>query len=199
MKLSYVIHHFLRKTVNFFLPDRSKYWRTKAKALKIASSVMSFIPGHYSSKDPETFKYKIALTAIIKNEGRYLNEWIDYHLLAGIEHFYLYNNGSTDNTTEVLRPYIERGIADVIDFPGQVRQLPAYHASIRSHKNECKYMAVIDGDEFIRPIESGRSIYDIVESIISSANDKKVVGIQIPWRTFGSSGYAQMPYEGGGN
>ena len=193
------MRYFLKRIVKMVLPNHSRYWQMKTKALNIASSVMSVIPGYYSSDEPDSFRYKLALTAIIKNEGRYLTEWIDYHLLVGIEHFYLYNNGSTDNTSEVLKPYVERGIVDLINFPGQAKQIPAYHDSLRRHRNECRYMAVIDADEFIRPVEDGRSIYDLVEEIIASANDRKVVGIKIPWRTFGSSGLSKKPSWGGGN
>lgn len=155
------------------------------------------MPGNYSSRDPESFRYKLAVTAIIKNESRYLAEWIDYHLLAGIDHFYLYNNGSTDSTAEVLKPYIENGTVDLIDFPGQVKQLPAYHDALHRYMNECKYMAFIDADEFIRPLDAALSIYDVTERVLSSVNDPKAVGMIIPWRVFGSSGYVDMPTGGG--
>ena len=47
--------------------------------------------------DKNLFPYDLAVVAIFKDEGRYLREWLDYHLLAGVEHFYLYNNDSADN------------------------------------------------------------------------------------------------------
>ncbi|MBR7025230.1 MAG: glycosyltransferase family 2 protein, partial [Selenomonadaceae bacterium] len=52
--------------------------------------------------DKNLFLYDLAVVAIFKNEGHYLKEWLDYHLFAGVEHFYLYNNNSTDNYEEVL-------------------------------------------------------------------------------------------------
>ena len=45
--------------------------------------------------------------AVFKNESMYLKEWIDFHLLAGIEHFYLYDNSTTDDPSSVLKKYIE--------------------------------------------------------------------------------------------
>ena len=174
---------------------KTRYY-VKYYSLKIASYLCSLIPGNYSSRDPESFRYKLAVTAIIKNESRYLAEWIDYHLLAGIDHFYLYNNGSTDSTAEVLKPYIENGTVDLIDFPGQVKQLPAYHDALHRYMNECKYMAFIDADEFIRPLDAALSVYDVTERVLSSVNDPKAVGMIIPWRVFGSSGYVDMPTGG---
>ena len=150
----------------------------KLYAMKAASYLWSLIPGNYSARDPECFKYKLAVTAIIKNESRYLSEWIDYHLLVGIEHFYLYNNGSTDSTAEVLKPYIESGTVSLIDFPGQVKQLPAYHDALHRYMNECKYMAFIDADEFLRPLDRNLSVYDIADRVISSVviiNPRRVI------------------------
>ena len=37
-------------------------------------------------------KYKLSICAIFKNEANYLKEWIEYHRMVGVEHFYLYNS-----------------------------------------------------------------------------------------------------------
>ena len=51
----------------------------------------------------------LSVCAIYKNEARYLAEWLEFHLLAGVEHFFLYNNDSTDDHREVLAPYLRAG------------------------------------------------------------------------------------------
>ena len=48
----------------------------------------------------EAKSYNVSACAIFQNEAPYLKEWIEYHRLIGVEHFYLYNNGSTDNYDE---------------------------------------------------------------------------------------------------
>ena len=65
-------------------------------------------------KNDRTTKFanEIAIGAIMKDEGPYLKEWLDFHILVGIKKFFLYDNESTDNTTEILKPYIERGIVE---------------------------------------------------------------------------------------
>ena len=40
--------------------------------------------------DKNLFPYDLAVVAILKDEAPYLAEWLDYHLAAGVEHFYLY-------------------------------------------------------------------------------------------------------------
>ena len=53
--------------------------------------------------DKNLFPYELAIVAIFKDEAPYLREWLDYHLLAGVEHFYLYSNESSDGHADYLR------------------------------------------------------------------------------------------------
>ena len=101
--------------------------------------------------DKNLFLYDLAIVAIFKDEGKYLKEWLDYHLLAGVEHFYLYNNDSTDDYKEVLAPYVEKNLVTLTEWPGNSMMYPAYDDTIKKHRFECRYMAFIDIDEFIYP------------------------------------------------
>ena len=101
--------------------------------------------------DKNLFPYDLAVVAILKNEAPYLKEWLDYHLLAGVDHFYLYDNDSPDNQAEVAEPYIEAGLVDYFYLPGQKMQLPAYNDALKKFKFQSRYMAFIDCDEFVYP------------------------------------------------
>ena len=37
--------------------------------------------------DKNLFLYNLSVVSIMKNEGPYAKEWIDFNLLAGVEHF----------------------------------------------------------------------------------------------------------------
>ena len=97
--------------------------------------VFIFSAVYYFSKEPKKFKYSLAISAIMKNEGAYLDEWIKYHICAGVEKFYLYDNESSDNTHEILEPYIKSGIVELKYFPGKTKQLAAYRDAIKNHKD----------------------------------------------------------------
>ncbi len=79
----------------------------------------------------------------------FLREWIEFHILVGVEHFYLYNNFSEDNYLEVLQPYIESGIVTLTDWPIESGQLSAYLDCFKRHKNHTVWKAYINPDEFI--------------------------------------------------
>ena len=141
-----------------------------------------------------TFKHQLSITCIAKNEGAYIKEWVDYHLMQGIECIYLYDNDSTDNMREVLVPYIEKEKVIYTKFPGRGRQIEAYNDAIKRFKNETKYMAFIDCDEFLVPENSEMTLIDTIEMIMKK--DIHSGGIAVNWRMYGSSGYENKP-EGG--
>ena len=144
--------------------------------------------------DKNLFLYDLAVVAIFKDEARYLKEWLDYHLLAGVEHFYLYNNDSSDDFREVLAPYVEKNLVTLIDWSGRLMQYPAYNDALEKFRFECRYMAFIDLDEFIFP-KSTRSITEVVDEILSA--DPNAAGLSIHWQLFGSNGQVKADYSRG--
>ena len=144
--------------------------------------------------DKNLFLYDLAVVAIFKDEGHYLKEWIDYHLLAGVEHFYLYNNESSDNYKEVLAPYVEENLVTLTDFPGKLMQADAYDDAIENYRFECRYMAFIDLDEFIFP-KTNQKISEVLdENLLRFTN---AGGLAINWQIFGSNGQEKADYSRG--
>ncbi len=144
--------------------------------------------------DKNLFLYDLALVAILKNEAPYVREWLDYHLLAGVDHFYIYDNESPDNLKDVLQPYIERGIVTYTFYPGNCRQMETYLDAVNRHKFFCRYMTIIDGDEFIFP-KSNRSITEAVDEILAAS--PQASGLAMNWNMYGSNGYEKADYSRG--
>ena len=59
----------------------------------------------------------LTLMVGVKNEAPYIPEWIEFHLLQGVDHFLVYDNGSTDNLAETLEPYTADGKVTLISIP----------------------------------------------------------------------------------
>lgn len=133
------------------------------------------------------FKYKVSLCLIFKDEGPYLKEWLEYHLLIGVDHFYLYNNNSEDNFREVLAPYVEKGIVTLIDFPEQYAQIKAYRDCYEKTKNETEWLGYIDADEYVNLIKHN-SIKDLLDSV------KLYPSLYLNWHMFGTSGHLEENY-----
>ena len=144
--------------------------------------------------DKKLFPYNLAVVAIFKDEARYLREWLDYHLLTGAEHFYLYNNDSSDGYEKILAPYVEAGLVTLIDWSGQIMQMPAYNDALNRFRFFCRYMAFIDLDEFILP-KTEQSIVEVADEILS--RDEHAAALGINWQVFGSNGHETADFNQG--
>ncbi|MBR1805873.1 MAG: glycosyltransferase family 92 protein, partial [Selenomonadaceae bacterium] len=144
--------------------------------------------------DRNLFPYDLTIAAIFKDEAPYLREWLNYHLLAGVEHFYLYNNDSSDDYAEVLKPYVDANIVTLIDWSGKAMQNPAYLDALTRFRFFCRYMAFIDLDEFILPL-TNQSVGEVVDEIFSRA--ERAGALAITWRLFGSNGHETADYSRG--
>jgi glycosyltransferase involved in cell wall biosynthesis len=129
---------------------------------------------------------QLAIASIAKNEAPYLKEWIEYHKIVGVEKFYIYDNGSTDNTREVLKPYIDEKTVVYKFFPGKFKQMAAYEDAIKKYKFSTKWMIIMDLDEFIVPIQ-----YDSIPDFLKDFEDCEQILINLA--TYGSSGHKTKP------
>ena len=133
------------------------------------------------------FENEIALVLIVKNESRYIKEWLEYHYRIGVDKFYIYNNDSGDRSKllRILDPWIQAGVVDFEDVPGKFKQMPVYNDAIVQHRFDCRYMGFVDADEFIY-IKTGQTLPEFLNEHFS--HDDHIAGIGINWRIFGSSG-----------
>lgn len=92
------------------------------------------------------------ICAIFRDEAPYLKEWIDFHLREGAQHFYLYDNLSTDKPEQVLQEYIQQNLVTLTHWPMSFLergQEKAYDDCIRRSKSSDRWIAFIDIDEFL--------------------------------------------------
>ena len=124
--------------------------------------------------------YDLSIVAIMKNEKPYLKEWIEYHRLVGVEHFYLCDNDSTDGSKEYLTPYIKKGLITYIAMPGINKQMVCYDKVVNEYKNKTKWLAIIDLDEFLVPLKAKN-----MREFLKEFNDESEVSLH--WMIYGDS------------
>jgi len=140
------------------------------------------------------FKYKLSIAAIMKYEQPYVLEWVAYHHCIGINHFYIYDNDTDSGMDKILAKYIDEGIVTLIPAPGNVMMFKCYNECISNYKNESKYIAFIDADEFLVPIEDV-NVADLVDEMIKyfSDIDPRVAGLAVKWAVYGSGNHKSRP------
>ena len=126
---------------------------------------------------PNNKKFTLSVCAIFKNEARYLKEWIEYHRLIGVDHFYLYENNSKDKYRVALNPYIKKGIVTLISWPDYFEShagefepqwvlstmVSAYEHAIRFQAvGETKWLTILNINEFLLP-SNGETLTQLLE------------------------------------
>jgi hypothetical protein len=137
----------------------------------------------------EGYNYDFSICAIFKNEAPYLKEWIEYHRLVGVKHFYLYNHESTDGYYSTLEPYIKAGIVELenaVNYPDfNGTQVDCYNRCLIKSRGRSLWVAFIDIDEFIMPTLD----VDLAWLLSHYTN---YAGVAINWRLFGTSSINQL-------
>ena len=132
----------------------------------------------------------LAVAAIAKNEGRYLQEWIEFQRLMGVEHIFLYDNGSSDNSADVVARFVAEDFVTLIPwvaFDGVVSpQRYAYAHALCNFGPQFRWMALIDIDEFLFPVLDANLI-----DVLSRYEDCSC--LCAPWFMFGFSGHETPP------
>lgn len=136
------------------------------------------------------YDIELAVCGIFQNEARFIKEWIEFHKLVGAQHFYLYNNYSTDNYLEVLDPYIKSGLVEIIDWPksdkGLRAQITAFNDCLNTTVNKVKWIAFLDLDEYLYPVEKW-DLKDVLKEF------EQFGQVSVNWFMFGTSGVEKIP------
>jgi hypothetical protein len=125
----------------------------------------------------------LSIMAILKDEAPYLAEWVEYHLLVDVNQFWLIDNNSSDNPSNVLQPYITAGFVNLTSWPAQGQQEVIYNHFLPILKRKSYWLAVIDIDEFLVPVIT-RSVAMILRSL------EYACGVSVNWVTYGTNGKA---------
>ena len=133
---------------------------------------------------------KLAVCAVVKNEGRYIREWLDFHYVVGVRRFVIYSNNSTDDTVALVQNWARSELVTLHHWPNIPAQSDAYQHMIDSHRDVAEWCAFIDADEFLCP----RTTLSLLEVLDGFGPD--IGGLYVHWLMFGSSGltgYSPQP------
>jgi hypothetical protein len=131
-------------------------------------------------------KHYLSLCAIFKNEASYLEEWLRFYDAVGVEHFYLYDNDSTDESVGVLSPWRAAGRVTGFRAPGRAAQVPAYRHCIKDFGHESVWIMFVDLDEFLfSPVQPDLRVF--LQPYESEA------AVVANWLMFGYNGHRRRP------
>jgi hypothetical protein len=128
----------------------------------------------------------LGIVVIVRNEAPYLEEWLGYHVALGVDHVFLYDNGSDDDLEQVVERHVNHGLLTLVHWPLPGGQLDAYSHALRFFGPSVDWLAFIDVDEFIVPL-----VDDDIPTLLARFPD--AADIRVPRVDFGFSGHRSPP------
>ena len=94
----------------------------------------------------------VAVCAIGRQENKYAVEWVEHYRKLGVSKLFIYDNnfGDEERFEDVLQPYVDSGLVEIIDWRDKPNaQTAAYNDCYRRHGNEYAWMGFLDFDELL--------------------------------------------------
>lgn len=139
--------------------------------------------------------YTLAIVSLFRNGALFLKEWLEFHLMVGVEHFYLCDHLSTDNSLEILNPYIEAGVVElendtrnyssIFEFEHLIH-MPFFEQTISRTRGIVQWLACLDVDEFMIPAQ-GKDIKELLPRYMNYDS------ISLNWQVYGTSRLENVP------
>jgi Glycosyl transferase family 2 len=126
---------------------------------------------------------RIALCGIVKNEIRSIVEWLAHYKALGFTDFVIFDNESTDGTSDLLRVLDEAGELVHLPWSHEIGARPQRLAYEHARKNcDADWLAFFDVDEFLLLRQDAR-IGDFLRGL-----SPDISAVAVNWVCFGSGG-----------
>lgn len=130
--------------------------------------------------------YLFTMEAVMAGELGYIEEWVLFHLVVGVDHLYLYHSSKNESALAeargLLRRYTESGVLTLIDISVEGAQSFA-HMDVLRFANRTFWHMKLDADEYLVPRG-----FDNVSHLLRPLAGKGPLQLLVPRYDFGSSG-----------
>ena len=151
---------------------------------------------------------RIAMATLAKHDSPYIEEWVDYHVALGVEHFYIYNNNASQIrealsdcapalVTQIDWPYpYTMSVASLEPFwpadSHHYTQLPQQMHAILKYGDHWDWLGMMDADEFVVPL-TDEPLADTLDQGAFGAwcelPHVHCAGVELQGKWFGTSGH----------
>lgn len=96
------------------------------------------------------YKYKLSVCLCVKNEAKYIEEYINHYIKQGVDHFYIINNNSNDNLEEIIEKSVFKHSITLMRDNRTINMFDGYNPtnSLQSMINDNLYDVLIKETEW---------------------------------------------------
>lgn len=135
-----------------------------------------------------SYSMTLCLIAIFKNESCIMKEWLEHYTKEGVDHFYLIDNGSNDDYSKIINPYIDSKKVTLVVDVARHQQTELYNKYFLEESKVYDWVIVCDLDEFIY----SRGGFKTIKEYLNSLNND-ISQVKVQWKVFGSNGHIEQP------
>ncbi|WVZ95305.1 hypothetical protein U9M48_041088 [Paspalum notatum var. saurae] len=137
--------------------------------------------------------HSMCVCTMLRNQARFLREWIIYHSHIGVDRWFIYDNNSDDDIEQVLntmdssRYNVTRHL-----WPWMKSQEAGFaHCALRARES-CEWVGFIDIDEFLH-FPGNQTLPDVLRNY---KNRPRIGELRTACHSFGPSGRTKIPKKG---
>nr|CAB3479816.1 unnamed protein product [Digitaria exilis] len=137
--------------------------------------------------------HSMCVCTMLRNQARFLREWIIYHSHIGVERWFIYDNNSDDDIQQVLNT-MDPSRYNVTHhlWPWMKSQEAGFaHCALRARES-CEWVGFIDIDEFLH-FPGNQTLPDIIRNY---SNRPRIGELRTACHSFGPSGRTKIPKKG---
>ncbi|CAN1817809.1 Glycosyltransferase family 92 protein RCOM_0530710 [Linum perenne] len=138
---------------------------------------------------------QLCICTMIRNQAKFIREWVMYHGEMGVEKWFIYDNNSDDELESTIRSLSSVGFNITRHVWPWVKSQEAgfAHCAMRA-RPWCEWVGFIDVDEFLN-VPSGHPLPEVLRNQTETA-PYKVGEVRVPCHSFGPSGLTRAPSQG---
>lgn len=167
--------------------------RTKGRGSSTLPSIAQPEPLPRYNKHRKQKAHSMCVCTMLRNQARFLREWIMYHAHIGVKRWFIYDNNSDDDIEQVLnsmdptRYNVTRHL-----WPWMKSQEAGFaHCALRARES-CEWVGFIDIDEFLH-FPGNQTLEDV---LLNYTNRPRIGELRTACHSFGPSGRTKIPKKG---
>jgi len=128
---------------------------------------------------------KTAICLIIKQENRYIKEFVDYYKKLNINKIFLYDNNDINGEQfeDILSNFIKLNFVEIINYRGKYKpQFQAYSHCYINNSKDFNWIAFFDADEYLYI-----HFHKDINQFLSLYKFRKCSSIVINWKNYGDN------------